>query len=60
MPAHVGGPDDAAFCSAATTKSKAAIRDVWNNTGDTFILRRADGSIKDTCSYSGACSKKYC
>jgi hypothetical protein len=24
------------------------------------ILRRADGSLKDTCSYSGAGSKKYC
>jgi hypothetical protein len=27
---------------------------VWNNTGDKVILRRADGSLKDTCSYSGA------
>jgi hypothetical protein len=33
---------------------------VWNNTGDKAILRRADGSLKDTCSYSGAGSKKYC
>jgi hypothetical protein len=33
---------------------------VWNNTGDKVILRRADGSLKDTCSYSGAGSKKYC
>jgi Lamin Tail Domain len=32
----------------------------WNNTGDKVILRRADGSLKDTCSYSGAGSKKYC
>jgi hypothetical protein len=24
------------------------------------ILRRADGSLKDTCSYSGAGSVKYC
>ena len=30
---------------------------VWNNTGDKVILRRADGSQKDTCSYSGAGSK---
>jgi hypothetical protein len=33
---------------------------VWNNTGDKVILRRADGSLKDTCSYSGAANKKYC
>ena len=33
---------------------------VWNNTNDKVILRRADGSLKDTCSYSGAGSKKYC
>ncbi|MFL6047515.1 MAG: lamin tail domain-containing protein [Propionibacteriaceae bacterium] len=33
---------------------------VWNNTGDKVILRRADGSLKDTCMYSGAGSKKYC
>jgi hypothetical protein len=33
---------------------------VWNNTGDKVILRRADGSLKDTCSYSGAGCKKYC
>ena len=33
---------------------------VWNNTGDKVILQRADGSLKDTCSYSGAGSKKYC
>jgi hypothetical protein len=33
---------------------------VWNNNGNKVILRRADGSLKDTCSYSGAGSKKYC
>jgi hypothetical protein len=33
---------------------------VWNNAGDKVILRRGDGSLKDTCSYSGAGSKKYC
>jgi hypothetical protein len=33
---------------------------VWNNTGDKAILRRADGSLKDTCTYSGAGSVKYC
>jgi hypothetical protein len=33
---------------------------VWNNTGDKVILRRADGSLKDTSSYSGAGSVKYC
>jgi hypothetical protein len=33
---------------------------VWNNSGDKVILRRADRSLKDTCSYSGAGSKKYC
>ena len=32
---------------------------VWNNTGDKVILRRADGSLKDTCTYSGAGSVKY-
>ena len=25
----------------------------WNNTGDKVILRCADGSLKDTCSYPG-------
>jgi hypothetical protein len=34
---------------------------VWNNTGDKVILRRADGSLKDTCSYPGeGASKHYC
>jgi hypothetical protein len=33
---------------------------VWNNTGDKVILRRADGSLKDTCSFSGEGSVKYC
>src|SRR5215218_2594440 len=33
---------------------------VWNNTGDKVILRRADGSLKDTCTYTDAGSKKYC
>jgi hypothetical protein len=33
---------------------------VWNNTGDKVILRRVDGSLKDTCSYSGGGSVKYC
>jgi hypothetical protein len=33
---------------------------VWNNDGDKVILRRADGSLKDTCTYSGAGSVKYC
>jgi hypothetical protein len=33
---------------------------VWNNNGDKVILRRADGSLKDTCSYSGVGSKKSC
>ena len=34
---------------------------VWNNTGDKVILRRADGSLKDTCSYPGeGASKYYC
>jgi hypothetical protein len=33
---------------------------VWNNTGDKVILRRADGSLKDTCSYSGGGAHKYC
>ena len=33
---------------------------VWNNTGDKVILRRADASLKDTCTYSGAGSVKYC
>jgi hypothetical protein len=32
---------------------------VWNNTGDKVILRRADGSLKNTCAYSGG-SIKYC
>jgi hypothetical protein len=34
---------------------------VWNNTGDKVILRRSDGSLKDTCSYPGeGASKYYC
>ena len=33
---------------------------VWNNTGDKVILRRADGSLRDTCSFSSAGSVKYC
>jgi hypothetical protein len=34
---------------------------VWNNTGDKVILRRADGSLRDTCSYPGeGASKYYC
>jgi hypothetical protein len=33
---------------------------VWNDTGNKVILRRADGSLKDTCSYGGAGSVKYC
>jgi hypothetical protein len=34
---------------------------VWNNTGDKVILRRADGSLKDTCTYPGeGASKYYC
>ena len=33
---------------------------VWNNTGDKAILRRADSSLKDTCSFSGAGSAAYC
>jgi hypothetical protein len=32
---------------------------VWNNTGDKVILRRADGSLKDTCSYPGEGAFKY-
>jgi hypothetical protein len=31
---------------------------VWNNNGDKVVLRRADGSLKDTCSYSGTGSVK--
>jgi hypothetical protein len=34
---------------------------VWNNTGDKVILRRADGSLKDTCTYPGeGASTYYC
>jgi len=34
---------------------------VWNNSGDKVILRRADGSLKDTCTYPGeGASKYYC
>jgi hypothetical protein len=34
---------------------------VWNNTGDKVILRRADDSLKDTCTYPGeGASKYYC
>ena len=32
---------------------------VWNNTGDKVILRRADGSLKDTCTYPGEGASKY-
>jgi hypothetical protein len=33
---------------------------VWNNDGDTARLRRANGSLADTCSYSGAGSFVFC
>jgi len=33
---------------------------VWNNDGDTARLRRANGSLADTCSYSGAGSYVFC
>jgi Lamin Tail Domain len=30
---------------------------VWNNTGDKVILRRADGSLKDTCTYTAPAAR---
>jgi hypothetical protein len=33
---------------------------VWNNTGVKVILRRADGSLKDTCTYPGEGASKVC
>jgi hypothetical protein len=33
---------------------------VWNNDGDTAKLRKKDGSLVDSCSYSGAGSSKLC
>jgi hypothetical protein len=33
---------------------------VWNNDGDTARLRRANGSLADACSYSGAGSYIFC
>lgn len=33
---------------------------VWNNDGDTAKLRKKDGSLVDSCSYSGAGSFKLC
>jgi opacity protein-like surface antigen len=33
---------------------------VWNNTGDTAILRRKNGTLASKCSYSGAGSYKIC
>jgi hypothetical protein len=33
---------------------------VWNNTGDTARLRRANGTLADTCRYSGAGSSILC
>ena len=31
---------------------------MWNNTGHKVILRRADGSLKDTCTYPGEGASK--
>lgn len=33
---------------------------VWNNDGDTARLRRANGTLADACSYSGAGSYVFC
>jgi hypothetical protein len=33
---------------------------IWNNDGDTARLRRANGTLVDTCSYSGAGSAVNC
>ncbi len=33
---------------------------VWNNDGDIARLRRANGTLADTCSYSGAGSEVLC
>ena len=33
---------------------------IWNNTGDKAILRRADGTLVDTCTFSGAGDSVYC
>jgi hypothetical protein len=33
---------------------------VWNNDGDTGRLRRANGTLADACSYSGAGSYVFC
>jgi hypothetical protein len=33
---------------------------VWNNDGDTAKLRKKDGSLVDSCSYTGAGSYKLC
>jgi hypothetical protein len=47
--------------SASTHLYWGRSRYVWNNTGDKVILRRADGSLKDTCTYPGeGASKYYC
>jgi len=53
---HTG--DSTSYTTSASTRAYWG-REwyVWNNTGDKVILRRADGSLKDTCSYSGAGGK---
>jgi hypothetical protein len=33
---------------------------IWNNDGDTARLRRSNGTLADTCSYSGAGSYVFC
>jgi lamin tail-like protein len=33
---------------------------VWNNDGDTARMRRANGTLADQCSYSGAGSYVFC
>ena len=59
MSAHTG--KGASYTTSASTHLYwGRGRYVWNNTGDKVILRRADGSLKDTCSYSGAGSVEYC
>jgi hypothetical protein len=33
---------------------------VWNNDGDTGKLKRANGTVADSCSYSGTGSYAFC
>lgn len=46
------GYEDETYCSETETDLCWQTRDVWNNVGDTAILRDSEGNLVDTCSYT--------